>query len=59
MMEFLYFPEDKSEYIPAIITLIVFVAAAGVAMYMITKKSKKEENRFEEEYKQLKNEYKE
>ncbi|UOQ94221.1 hypothetical protein MUO14_04470 [Halobacillus shinanisalinarum] len=45
MMEFLYFPEDKTEYIPAVLTLLVFVVAAFVTMYFIIKASRKEEER--------------
>ncbi|UOR11839.1 hypothetical protein [Halobacillus amylolyticus] len=45
MMEFLYFPEDKSEYIPAVLTLLVFIVAAIVTMYFIVKASRKEEER--------------
>ncbi|AIF44015.1 hypothetical protein [Virgibacillus sp. SK37] len=50
MMPFLYFPEDKSEYIPAIISLAIFMIAAGVVMYLIYKKSKKDEKSFNERY---------
>jgi len=49
-MEFLYFPEDKSEYIPAFITLVIFMVAAIATMYLFYKKSKKEEKFFEEKY---------
>ncbi|MFA1821405.1 hypothetical protein ACDX78_14710 [Virgibacillus oceani] len=52
MMPFLYFPEDKSEYIPAVIALIVFIILAGIAMYLIYKKSKKDEEKFNEKYSQ-------
>ncbi|HLR75833.1 MAG TPA: hypothetical protein VK077_11265 [Virgibacillus sp.] len=51
MMEFLYFPKDKSEYIPAFITLVIFMIGAVAAMYLFYKKSKKEEKYFEEKYK--------
>ncbi|SHM92092.1 hypothetical protein [Gracilibacillus kekensis] len=51
MMEFLYFPEDKSLYIPAIISLIIFFAGALVAMYFFKKASKKEEEKWEKEFK--------
>ncbi|WP_431804406.1 hypothetical protein [Halobacillus andaensis] len=47
MMEFLYFPEDKTEYIPAVLMLAVFVILAGVTMYFIIKKSRKEERKTE------------
>ncbi|MEI3605468.1 hypothetical protein SPD48_07165 [Pseudogracilibacillus sp. SE30717A] len=49
-MEFLYFPEDKSEYIPAFIMLVIFMIGALATMYLFYKKSKKEERFFEEKY---------
>lgn len=52
MMEFLYFPQDKSEYIPAFITLVIFMVAAVATMYLIYKKSKKDEKYFDEKYKE-------
>ncbi|GAB3803509.1 hypothetical protein [Virgibacillus kimchii] len=52
MMPFLYFPEDKSEYLPAIIVLIIFTILAGVAMYLVIKKSKKDEQKFKEQFDQ-------
>lgn len=48
MMEFLYFPEDKSEYIPAFIMLVIFMVGAIATMYLFYKKSKKEEKLFDE-----------
>ncbi len=53
MMEFLYFPDDKSEYIPAVITLIIFMIGAAVMMYILYKKSKKEEKLINQQYKQI------
>lgn len=53
MMEFLYFPEDTSDYIPAIITLVIFMAGAVVAMYLFKKKSNKEEQQANEKYEDL------
>ncbi|KHE67605.1 hypothetical protein [Halobacillus sp. BBL2006] len=50
MMEFLYFPEDKSEYIPAVLSLLVFVIAAAITMIFIIKASQKEEKKTEENY---------
>ncbi|MGM8365170.1 hypothetical protein ACLIBG_06765 [Virgibacillus sp. W0181] len=50
MMEFLYFPEDKSDYIPAFIMLVIFMIGAIAAMYLVYKKSKKEEQLFDEKY---------
>ena len=52
MMEFLYFPEDKTEYIPAFITLVIFMILAVFAMYWFIKKSKKEEETFNKKYHQ-------
>lgn len=49
---FLYFPEDKSEYIPAGITCFIFLVAAVITMRLIIRYSKKEEQktkRLEEE----------
>lgn len=56
MMEFLYFPDDKTEYIPAIIQLVIFMALAGVTMYFFYKHSKKEEREFNQQYQQQKDE---
>lgn len=50
-MEFLYFPEDKAEYIPAFIVLVIFMVGALATMYLFYKKSKKDEKAFEEKYK--------
>ncbi|MFD1413464.1 hypothetical protein [Oceanobacillus jeddahense] len=50
MMPFLYFPEDKMEYIPAAISLLIFIALAVVVMRWVMKKSKKDQERFEQEY---------
>lgn len=49
-MEFLYFPEDKTEYIPAFITLVIFMIGALATMYIFYKKSKKEEKVIDEKY---------
>ncbi|MGN1400220.1 MAG: hypothetical protein ACI4XL_01820 [Bacillus sp. (in: firmicutes)] len=49
---FLYFPEDKTEYIPAAMTFIVFMIAAILTMRWIIRHSRKEEEKtkaFEEE----------
>ncbi|WP_026906986.1 hypothetical protein [Paucisalibacillus globulus] len=51
MMPFLYFPEDKSEYIPAVIVLVLFIVAAGAAFYFFYKYSKKQEKKFDMDYK--------
>jgi len=50
---FLYFPEDKSEYIPAAISSFVFLLAAVFTMRLIIKHSKKQEEKakqFEDEW---------
>lgn len=52
MMEFLYFPKDTSEYIPAFITLVIFMVGAVATMFLIYKKSKKDEKAFDEQYEQ-------
>ncbi|MFC0523908.1 hypothetical protein ACFFGV_10095 [Pontibacillus salicampi] len=50
MMEFLYFPEDKTEYIPAVITLIFFAIAAVIVMRLFVKAAKKEEEKANEQF---------
>ncbi|WP_067725694.1 hypothetical protein [Oceanobacillus damuensis] len=50
MMPFLYFPEDKTEYIPAVITLAIFMFLAVLAMYFMIKKSRKDEEDFKKKY---------
>lgn len=52
MMPFLYFPEDKTEYIPAVIALTIFIILAVVAMYLMVKKSRKDERKFNKQYQQ-------
>lgn len=52
MMEFLYFPDDKTEYIPAIIQLVIFMILASITMYLFYKRSKKEEREFNQQYNQ-------
>ncbi|WP_342772450.1 hypothetical protein [Oceanobacillus arenosus] len=49
-MPFLYFPDDKTAYLPAAITLIIFMAMAAVTMYLFYKKSKKDEQAFNAKY---------
>lgn len=49
-MYFLYFPEDKSEYIPASITLVIFMILAVITLYLFYKKSKKDEKYFDKKY---------
>ncbi|RBP05392.1 hypothetical protein [Rossellomorea aquimaris] len=52
---FLYFPEDKSEYIPASITMAIFLIATLLTFRLIIKVSKREElktKKMEEEARQ-------
>ncbi|WP_277585583.1 hypothetical protein [Psychrobacillus antarcticus] len=41
-LAFLYFPEDKSEYIPVVIELVVLVALCVFVFRWLQKKSKKD-----------------
>ena len=43
LMPFLYFPEDKSEYIPAAISFLVFMVLLLFAFRWIRRNSKKQE----------------
>lgn len=43
LMPFLYFPEDKSEYIPAAISFVIFMILMIFTFRWILKKSKKQE----------------
>ncbi|WP_026567922.1 hypothetical protein [Bacillus sp. UNC41MFS5] len=52
---FLYFPEDKSEYIPAAITLVIFIIGAFLTMRVIILVSKREAKKAKELEEQLKN----
>lgn len=46
MMEFLYFPENKWEYVPAVISLIFFMTLAYISFKFFIKNSKKQEEKF-------------
>lgn len=48
MMPFLYFPEDKTEYIPAIIMLLIFVLLAYIVYRIVKKYSRNEEEKMKE-----------
>lgn len=48
MSLFLYFPEDKSEYIPAAITFFIFFIGALVTMRLIIVISKREAKKAKE-----------
>lgn len=41
-LAFLYFPEDKSEYIPVVIELVVLVALCVIVFRWLLKKSRKD-----------------
>jgi hypothetical protein len=41
-MEFLYFPEDKTEYIPAAISLLLFFLGALLVFFLLKRVSHKE-----------------
>ena len=40
-MEFLYFPDDKTEYIPGLISIVICIIVAYIAFRLIKKYSKK------------------
>ena len=43
LMPFLYFPEDKSEYIPAAFSMVIFMVLFVLTFIWIRKHSKKQE----------------
>lgn len=45
---FLYFPEDKTEYIPAFVTSVIFLGFALIAMRFFINHSKKEQEKAKE-----------
>ncbi|AKG73309.1 hypothetical protein [Salinicoccus halodurans] len=45
MMEFLYFPEDKTEYIPAFLALAICILLAYIAFRIVKKYSRKQEEK--------------
>lgn len=49
MMEFLYFPENKLEYIPAVISCLLFFIGAVAVLYAFKKASKKELEQLEQQ----------
>ena len=46
---YLYFPEDKTEYIPAFIWMLVFFIGAFLTWRFVIKISKKEEEKIKEQ----------
>lgn len=53
VLSMLYFPEDKSEYIPAAISLFIFSIGAILAMRLIIKISRREAKKTEALEKQI------
>ncbi|MCQ6278946.1 hypothetical protein [Bacillus sp. EB600] len=51
---FLYFPKDKREYIPAVISLTIFMIAAFITMRLIISYSKREAQKAKELEEKLK-----
>lgn len=45
MMEFLYFPEDKTEYIPAFLALAICILLAYIAFRIVRNYSRKQEEK--------------
>ncbi|MDG4658274.1 hypothetical protein P6P90_15695 [Ectobacillus antri] len=54
-MPFLYFPEDKTEYIPAFIICIIFLIGAILTWRLFQKISKRDAEKFKELEKTLMN----
>ena len=48
MMPFLYFPDDKTEYIPALIMLLIFMLLAFIVYKLVKKYSRNEEAKMRE-----------
>lgn len=48
LMPFLYFPEDKSEYIPAAISFVIFMTLMLFVFRWVIKKSKRQEEETKE-----------
>ncbi len=47
-MPFLYFPEDKTEYIPALLMLLLFILLAFIVYKLIKKYSRNEEEKMKD-----------
>ncbi|WP_075619736.1 hypothetical protein [Paenisporosarcina indica] len=56
ILNFLYFPEDKSAYIPAAIEFLIFAVICILVFRWILKKSKKQEEQTKELEKRILNE---
>lgn len=48
-MEFLYFPEDKSEYIPGIISILVIFLLSIIIIRLLIRASRKEVKKLEQQ----------
>ncbi|QHJ69448.1 hypothetical protein [Planococcus halotolerans] len=48
-MDFLYFPEDKSEYIPGIISVIVIFILSMLIIWLLIRASKKQVQHLEDQ----------
>jgi len=48
MMEYLYFPKDKTEYIPAFLTFLIITIISFMVVKLLIRLSKKEAAKFEE-----------
>ncbi|HSI67780.1 MAG TPA: hypothetical protein VK947_10210 [Planococcus sp. (in: firmicutes)] len=48
-MDFLYFPDDKSEYLPGIISVIAIVILSFLIVWLLMRASKKEVEHLEEQ----------
>ncbi len=48
-MEFLYFPEDKSEYIPGIISILVIFLLSIIIIRLLLRASRKEVQQLEQQ----------
>ncbi len=57
-MPFLYFPEDKSEYLPAAISMAIFGLVAVATFFLIRRISKKQELKTKELEERINNERK-
>ncbi|GGE80173.1 hypothetical protein [Priestia taiwanensis] len=53
MMEFLYFPEDKTEYIPAALSLLLFFCGALLVFFYLKRVSSREMKKAQELEKKL------
>ncbi|QMT19108.1 hypothetical protein H1Q58_01785 [Planococcus maritimus] len=48
-MDFLYFPEDKSEYIPGIISVVIIFILSILIVRLLTKASRKQVKKLNEQ----------